>query len=328
VAANRREKQHVVSGIMIGIRGTGDKFYIEKNDVQKQIEIVAGGSLMGRPVSKVQLAALENELKGSEWIRNAEIYFDTREILHVLVDEREPIARVFTRDGRSFYIDSSGYRMPLLEKVSARVPVVTGFTTAKKLYRNDSALLQGVKAVAGFIYSDPFWSAQIGQIDITPERNFELIPVIGDHVIKIGGPEKIAEKMERLFVFYKQVMSRTGFNRYAALDIRFDGQVVGVNRGPGDAVDSIRLKKNIEELMQRTSLQDIDQDMLPVTNTQSASDSAKAKTAPQAASLQAAAAHTANPDPAKTTTRSKPIENPKQQVRTNQRPKAVMRRRT
>src|SRR5205085_4922299 len=112
----------------------------------------------------------------------------------------------------SFYIDSSGHRMPLLEKMSVRVPVVTGFTAAKKLNAQDSEMLNQVKQVAQFIYNNEFWNAQVGQIDVRDDNRFELIPVIGDHIIRIGDGNNIEEKLERLFVFYKQVMSKAGFN--------------------------------------------------------------------------------------------------------------------
>ena len=54
-----------------------------------------------------------------------------------------------------------------------------------------------------------------------------------------------------MMIFYKQVMSKVGFNKYAALDIRYDGQVVAVKKEPTSPVDSIQLQKNIEELMRR-----------------------------------------------------------------------------
>jgi cell division protein FtsQ len=263
IAASRKQKEHVCTEVLVGIQGSGEKFYVEKSDVLRMIELSANGSLLKRSVTAFDLSRLEKMLEHSAWIKNAELYFDSKDALHVLVEEREPVARVFTVEGASFYIDSSGHRMPLLDKLSARVPVVTGFTDAKKWKAKDSTLMDEVKQVAEFIYSDKFWNAQIGQIDITPDGSFELIPVIGDHIIKLGDGQHVAEKLGRLFVFYKQVMSKTGFNKYAALDVQFDGQVVAVHKGETSAVDSIQLQKNIEELVNRANLQVVEDDMLP-----------------------------------------------------------------
>jgi cell division protein FtsQ len=338
VAANRKQAEHVCREVLIGIRGTGEKFYIEKEDVLKQVEKSANGSLIQKPVTAINLSKLEKALESSPWISNAELYFDSRDALHVFVEEREPIARIFTTAGASSYIDSSGHKMPLLEKVSARVPVITGFTNAKRFNGTDSALLNSVKQVAIFIYHSDFWNAQIGQVDITPEGTFELIPVVGDHIIRLGSAEKVEEKLGRLFVFYKQVMSKVGFNKYSALDVRYDGQVVAINKGAASAVDSIQLKKNIEDLMNKANLETVEQDMLPEQNSNpiavrdssvstmaTQNNSVSVKTNPTPTSMQQASSNAA-----KTKTQSKPVEKQKPPVKKIivKRPKAVMKKKT
>src|SRR6478735_5313366 len=204
VAANSKQKEHVCTDILIGIKGNEGKFYVEKEDVLTLMEKTMGSSLLHKSITDINLSKLENGLKTNSWIRYAELYFDSKDALHVFIEEREPIARVFTIAGNSFYMDSSGARMPLLDKMSIRVPVVTGFTSARKFNSADSALLEQTKKVVQFIYGNPFWSAQVGQIDITPGGKFELIPVIGNHLIKLGTGENVEQKLNNLYVFYKQ----------------------------------------------------------------------------------------------------------------------------
>jgi cell division protein FtsQ len=282
VAANNKKEEHVCNDILIGIKGNEGKFYVEKEDVLKLMEKTMGGSLLQENITSINLKKLEKGLKTNPWIRNAELYFDSKDALHVFVEEREPTARVFTTQGSSFYMDSSGARMPLLDKMSIRVPVVTGFTSARRFDAADSLLLQQTKQVVQFIFNNEFWNAQVGQIDITPQRKFELIPVIGDHIIKLGDGEDIEEKLNKLYVFYKQVMSKVGFNKYAALDVEFRGQVVAIRKEPTSPVDSIQLKKNIEELMNRANMQNIDEDMLPDQNLNAKPDSTVSIAAAQA----------------------------------------------
>lgn len=340
VAANNKREDHVCKDILIGIKGNEGKFYVEKEDVLNLIEKTVGGSLLHRNIRSINLNKLESELKTNAWIRHAELYFDSKDALHVFVEEREPIARVFTNAGNSFYMDSSGARMPLLDKMSIRVPVITGFTSARKFNAADSALLKQTKQVVQFIYSNDFWNAQIGQIDITAEREFELIPVIGDHIIRLGDGENIEEKLNRLYVFYKQVMSKVGFNKYAALDVEFKGQVVAIRKEPISPVDSIQLQKNIEELMNKANIQNIEDDMLPDPALNiNKPDSAVNITAAQTNSVSTKT----NPDPttvlnrssqnsAKRKTETNPIpkksvaiQKLKQNVKTNKaKPKAVM----
>ncbi len=328
IAANSKNKDHVCRDILIGIKGNEGKFYVEKEDVLKLIGKTMSGSLLQRSITSINLAELENGLKTNPWIRNAELYFDSKDALHVFVEEREPVARVFTTQGSSFYMDSSGARMPLLDKMSIRVPVVTNFTSARRFNTADSALLQQTKNIVQFIYGNEFWNAQVGQIDITPDRKFELIPVIGDHVIKLGDGENIDEKLNKLYVFYKQVMSKAGFNKYAALNVEFGGQVVAVKKEPTSPVDSIQLQKNIEELMNRANMQNIEEDMLPDQNLNAKADSTVSITAAQDNSVSTKTnsnpieLNVSNQNSAKTKVETKPI--PKKQPISTEKPKPIV----
>jgi cell division protein FtsQ len=333
VAANRKQKEHLCRKVVVGFKGAGEKFYIDKNDVLKQLEKTTGGSLINKPTTRINLASLEKALEANQWIKDAQLYIDREDVLHVSVEEREPIARIFTTLGASFYMDSSGHQMPLIEKLSARVPVITGYTNPKVLSAKDSALLNDVKHIAQFINSNEFWNAQIGQVDITADRKFELIPVIGDHIIRIGDAENLEEKLNNLLLFYKQVMSKTGFNKYSVVDVQFNGQVIGVHKGITSAVDSIQLQKNIEELLKKSTIQNVSDDMLP-DNEAAKSDSIH-KTNPIPSIIgDSAKNNPIQPDTGakRKSTTSSPVtirgkEKPTKEVKTIQRPKAVMQRR-
>jgi cell division protein FtsQ len=274
VAANRKHRDHLCSELLISMRG-GKGIYIEKDDILKLIQKTVSGNLLNKPVSDINLARLERSLETNAWIKDAELYIDSKDALHVSVEERQPIARVFTTAGRSFYIDSSGHAMPLLEKMSARVPVITGFPGGSRWNAKDSSLMKEVKEIAWFIYNDEFWNAQTGQIEITAERKFELIPVIGEHIVKLGNGGQISDKLKRLYIFYKQVLAKTGPNKYAVLDVQYNNQVVAVKKEPASPVDSIQLQHNIEELMMRATMSYGDEGMLSQNLTAAPKDTAR-----------------------------------------------------
>jgi cell division protein FtsQ len=321
VAADNREQRHKCSDVLIGIRSTGEKFYIEESDILKQIETASGGPLRNRSVSSINLGRLEAALESSPWIRSAELYIDNRDALHVTVSEREPVARVFTQSGSSFYIDSAGVRMPLLDKLTARVPVVTGFTNARRLTGRDSILLKEVKSIAQYIYAHPFWNAQVGQIDITPGGKIELVPVIGNHIIRLGDAQKIGEKLDNLLVFYRQVMSRAGFDKYKVLDLQFEGQVVAVHKGATSPVDSIQLQQSIRDLLNE-NIEAAANEPLPSTPVKPDQSPTQEPQAPVKTNPNPVRTTTTNP--ARTTNQSKPAEKQKEQ---KTKPKAVMPRR-
>jgi cell division protein FtsQ len=255
IAANLKHEAHVCRELQITIKGDGEQFFIDKDDILKQLTVAAKGRLVSRAISNINLEKLEVSLEKGLWIRNAELYFDSREVLHVVVTEREPIARIFTRNGSSFYIDSSGQQMPLLDKETARVLVVTNFTAAKKYNNADSTMSADVKRIALAVYKDEFWKEQIGQLDIAPNGLYEAIPVMGNHTIRFGTADNIENKLKKLFIFYKQVLSKTGLDKYETIDLQYDGQVVGILPGQPSAIDSIQLQKNISELLSKSNLQ-------------------------------------------------------------------------
>ena len=79
---------------------------------------------------------------------------------------------------------------------------------------------------------------------------FEMVPVIGNHIVNLGNGENIEQKFNRLFIFYKQVLSKTGFDKYKAIDVRYTGQVVG-RKSDNPKVDSVQLRKSVENLLQQ-----------------------------------------------------------------------------
>ena len=171
---------------------------------------------------------------------------------HVTVTEKEPVARIFTTGNNSFYIDSAGRKMPLSDKMSARVPVFTGFPDKKVLSAKDSVLLNDVRTTANFIASDSFWTAQVAQIDITDQNTFEMTPVVGNHTVKLGNGDDIGKKFNRLMIFYKQVLSKTGFDKYKMIDVQYKGQVVASKQIGDVKVDMLQLKRNVDKLLQES----------------------------------------------------------------------------
>lgn len=230
-----KKEEQLCADIKIEITGTEKEMFINEDDVIDLIN--ASGNIKERKMGAVDLKALETALQKNLWIKHANLFFDNNRILHINIEEREPVARVFTEDGQSFYVDSTALRLPLSEKLSARVPVFTGFPTNKPVLSNpDSVLLKGLTDIGKYIYADSFWMAQVSQINITPQATFELVPLIGNHVVVLGNAENIDDKFNRLYTFYKQAWLQNGINTYSKINVQFNNQVVAVRRGKENAV--------------------------------------------------------------------------------------------
>ncbi len=251
VAAIRNRKDKTCEGYAISMAGTGGQWFMNKKEVVDILTANGSIPLKGRSLKRFDLRAMEERLQKNVWIRDAELFFDNNQVLQVKIKEREPIARIFTAMGNSFYIDSSCERLPLSDKVSAKLPVFTGFPTEKvKVGKADSLLLHHIKQVSLFIQHDPFWMAQIAQTDILPDRKFEMIPMVGNHVIEFGDGTDFDKKFGRLLQFYRLVLSKTGMDVYERLNVQYDRQVIGVKKGSYVArVDSVQAARSVQALI-------------------------------------------------------------------------------
>lgn len=222
-ASIRQKKNKRIQGVVVEIKGAEKHMFIDEQDVLNIINESA--PVIGRPLRGVKLRKLEHLVEKNPWVNNAEMFFDNQYLLQVNIVEKEPIARVFETNGQSYYLDTAMNKLPLSSKLSARVPVFTGFPSTKKI---DTALVQSVIQLATLVNADSFLTAQIAQIDIIPNRQFEMIPVIGDHLIAFGDVADAADKLNRLKAFYQAAWLQHGLNTYKVISLKYKGQVVGI----------------------------------------------------------------------------------------------------
>ncbi len=242
-AAMQKKGQKLCEDIKVEITGVNRHMFIDEKDV---LEILQASQIVKTSsLSAINLREMETRVEKNPWVLNAEMYIDNNQVLQVRIEERQPVARVFTLQGNSFYLDSGALRLPLSDKLSARVPVFTGFPSDKKILAGpDSLLLNGMVKMGQYILADSFWMAQVAQVAITPQAGFEIVPVIGDQEIVFGSADNIDKKFRNLYTFYRKAWLQNGMNTYEKLDVRYDNQVVAIKRGTTKAmVDSLLAKQ-------------------------------------------------------------------------------------
>lgn len=242
VAAIRKKEAEHCKGIVINIIGVNNNFFVDKTDILNAITVISNGSPVGKTTGSLNLKMMETQLEKNTWVKSAELFLDNNAILQVSVREREPLARVFSVSGSSFYIDEDIAVLPLSEKFSARLPVFTNFPVGdQQLTRADSNLLLDIKTISLAIQKDSFRMAMIDQVDITPQRNFEMIPKIGNQLIVFGDAAGAEDKFRKLQLFYKKVMVKAGWNNYSVINLQYKNEVVAKRRGAEDVTaDSMR----------------------------------------------------------------------------------------
>lgn len=218
----------------------GDENYFIKEDQVK--EIIADLGYMGDTmlIRDIDPGRIEHILENNAYISDAEVYKELNGDLHVDVTTRQPIMRIYNLRGESVYIDEDGVFMPLSPQYASRAPIVNGMIVldfAPFIGRSISDLRQGSESkdiatiaevydIVRFCREEELWKAQFNQFYVNHEREIELIPRVGDHHILVGNAQDIDKKLNKLRMFYEKGLSKTGWNEYKVINLKYANQVV------------------------------------------------------------------------------------------------------
>jgi cell division protein FtsQ len=239
-------------GVRVEMFGDNLNYFVNKNDVYNIVKKYGGDTTMQTAISAINLKQIEKDLKKLIWIESAELFFDNNNILKISVKESIAIARVFTNMGNSFYIDSAAKLLPVSEKLSARLPVFTGFAgNGVTITKADSISLSEIKKISVKINSDSFLMAMIEQVNILPDNYYEMIPKVGNQIIVLGEAKNVDSKFEKLKLFYKKVTPVVGWNKYSKINLQFENQIVtslkGVEEAYSDSLKTLELMRYVAE---------------------------------------------------------------------------------
>ncbi|MFM1794620.1 MAG: hypothetical protein RL642_1005 [Bacteroidota bacterium] len=187
---------------------------------------------VGKSVYSVDLYALEKQLEKNPWIRDADLYFDQLKKLHLRVEQRNPVARLFTPAGNSFFIDDQYTLLPVKLADAVSLPVFTNYTQLSGApSAADTLLMKRIVSLSNFINQDSLWMAQIEQININPDLTFEVMTQMGDQVVHLGLRSDWAKMFSKLRVLYKRISEEGNWSKYAQIDLQYKDQAVCIKRG-------------------------------------------------------------------------------------------------
>lgn len=193
-----------------------------------------GPELLGERLGSIDVREIESMLKQFRELETVEVYLTTDGVLHVEADQRDPLMRVITGYGNSYYIDKYGMVIPHSNIYTPRLTVVSGNIEVPDscilghsiLEQKDNSRIKQAFRIIEFIYEDEFWSSQLEQIWINEKGDYELVPRVGGHIVKLGSPENYETKFNILRTFYNQSLPAAGWEKYGEIDMRFKGQLV------------------------------------------------------------------------------------------------------
>ena len=218
---SRDEDQRICSGVEILLKDSTNNDYVNTRFIKNLLE-QAKTPIKGVALKNINIKNIEDHLKKSPYIDSVICYYTPDNLMCIRISTRMPVIHVMPENGESYYMDINGNTMPtnvfLLD-----VCLATG--NISKKYAKEKLL-----DLATFINNQAPWDKEIQQIHVRNEKHIELITLTGDHTIILGEPIDIADKMERLSVFYKEGLDKAGWNKYRTINLNYADQVVCTKR--------------------------------------------------------------------------------------------------
>lgn len=190
--------------------------------------------ILGTPIKDISISDIEKRIRKIKELESVEVYKTADGVLHIEADQRDPAVRIITSYGNSYYLDGEGEIIPHSLIYTPRVIVVSG-----NIYLPDNAISEGnirslpeesmmkkILKVVNYVNEDEFWGDQIEQIWVSDNGNLEIIPRVGNHVVKIGNPESFEKKLGYLENLYSQALPLVGWNTYREINLMYEGQIV------------------------------------------------------------------------------------------------------
>lgn len=223
---NNNKSSKRCEGLLINIENNNEQYLVTKSDIEQQITKFGQEPIEGKVLEEINLNDIEKRVLNCPQIKTCEVYTDTKGMLIVNTVPYVPIARILPMNGsKSKYIDFEGNGFPISTYHSPRVLILSGaffnkYTSLKS--KDKSELLSFIN----LIVEDEFWKAQIHQINVDEHKEIVMIPLLGNHIIEIGKVEKIDKKLEKLMIFYKQILPEKNWESFKKISVKFANQIV------------------------------------------------------------------------------------------------------
>lgn len=237
--AKSKRNNTLCKSVRVEIVQKGNSLFITPAEICALIAKNQQGVVEGKPMDKINLPEMEEMLKENPYIINAQVYATLDGNITIKVTQKNPIVRILNMNDESYYIDSTGYFMPLTDNYTPRVLIVNGLinepyatnctSNIQKMETDTTvhSLLPSIYKIASFINDNAFWKAQITQIYVDSAKEFTLIPRVGCQHIILGDTSDMKQKFDKLFVLYKDGFNHNEkWNEYATINLKYKHQII------------------------------------------------------------------------------------------------------
>ena len=192
-----------------------------------------GNTIIGKQMKMINTKNLEQQIEDQTSVEKSEVYKTIDGSINILIDQRNPLIRIFPKKGESYYIDAEGRFMPLSNKYASHLIVANGNIPGnidrneyKDIFFYNNQTLIDLYELAKYLKDNEFWNSQIEQVYVKNNNDFELIPRVGSHEILLGDIHNLDKKLRNLKAVYKQGFSKESWIKYHYINLKYENQVI------------------------------------------------------------------------------------------------------
>ena len=212
--SNLKNNDRIISDVIVSIE-PNTSYFISADSIKNLVLKHINSSK-----DSIALVKIENEIDNNTYVEKSQVFKTVGQQLYVTVNQKEPIARLITKDS-SFYLDKNSNFMSLSKLQSVKVPVVFGY--------NSETNLDFLTKVSLFIKQDDFLKNNVSQIMV---NNNKISLKLRDYraSILIGDNNRLKSKITNLKAFYIRAKEEGNLKNYNMINLQFENQVVGVKK--------------------------------------------------------------------------------------------------
>lgn len=216
-----------LAGIEVYVRGVSDVYFVDEKDILQTLKSEFPLLEPGTALAEINLHIIEKKVESHPFVKNAEVFRDQKGNIRVDIEQHIPIARISRPRAADGYVSTEGIILPTSSKYTSRVLILYGNyaeTLLDKQNLEESA--PEMMELIRFIHKDPFWRAQITELEIPRKGDIRLHQQVGKQVIEFGDASEIEEKFKKINLFYEEILPKKGWNTYSRVNIKYKGQIV------------------------------------------------------------------------------------------------------
>ena len=239
IVANVSHRNSVIKDVVVVVDYAGNDTLVSANQLKAEI-MNKHRDITTQSVGETNLEDINAVVKSNPYVDETNVSITVSSEILIRVTQRTPLVRIFTSKSQ-FYLDTKGRYMPISNVNNQRVIIANGYikkdfsckpqeldinAMVTKNPKAEKCDIVKIYRLAKFMESDKKTQTLFDQIYMNDNGDLEIVPKLGNHVVLLGNLDNLDVKFENLYALYEKGFSKTGWDKYSYVNLKFNDQII------------------------------------------------------------------------------------------------------